>query len=40
MQKRKDVNNLDCDWKGEDLSDACIENRRNRWIKDKCQDTL
>lgn len=22
MQKRKDVNNLDRDWKGEDLSDA------------------
>lgn len=27
-------------WKGEDLSDASIENRRNRWIKDKCQYTL
>lgn len=30
----------DVNWKGEDLSDASIENRRNRWIKDKCQDTL
>ncbi|ALO69507.1 hypothetical protein CNH03015 [Cryptococcus deneoformans JEC21] len=39
-QKRKNANNWIVDWKGGDLSDASIENRRNRWIKDKCHGTL
>lgn len=39
-QKRKNANNWIVDWKGGDLSDANIENRRNRWIKDKCHGTM